>query len=207
MKPEIMPWPQTPGDRQALLQKIAAALRAGRLLALPTDTVYGLAAQPDHAAKLFPAKDRPDHKPLPLLIADIQHLDQFQARQNALSRRLADCYWPGPLTMVLATANGNEGFRIPDHQVTRAVLQAAGGALRVTSANLSGQPPALDAPGAIAALGGRVDLVLDAGPAPGGVASTVVLVEEQSYKIIREGAISAAQIEEQARAASLTSES
>ncbi|MDD3089688.1 MAG: Sua5/YciO/YrdC/YwlC family protein, partial [Candidatus Omnitrophica bacterium] len=103
-------------------------------------------------------------------------------------------YWPGALTLVLRIGDAWEGFRVPDHPVMLAILKALGGVLRVTSANMSGEAPALTAAAAIAALGSAVDLAVDAGPAPGGVPSTVVKIWPGRYEILREGAVPSAEI-------------
>ncbi|MBN1671310.1 MAG: L-threonylcarbamoyladenylate synthase [Kiritimatiellae bacterium] len=179
----------------------AAALRAGGLVILPTDTVYGLAAHPGvpgAAERLFAAKARSKSKPVALLAADIgavrRHGAVFGRRAEELARR----YWPGPLTLVLKTDAGFEGYRVPDHAVTLAVLKAAGGMLRVTSANRSGGPPALTAPAAVRAVGPRADVVLDAGRVPGGQASTVVKVDGESLQVLREGVVPLAALSESA---------
>jgi L-threonylcarbamoyladenylate synthase len=160
---------------------------------LPTDTVYGVAADPavpGAEERLRMAKGRDAGKPIPLLAAGV---DDVLARTGAidpLARRLAGAFWPGPLTMVLPVGEGSEGFRVPDHALTLAVLRAAGGCLRVTSANRSGEPDARSADAAVAALGASVALVLDGGPVPGGIPSTVVRVSDGALTVLREGALS-----------------
>jgi L-threonylcarbamoyladenylate synthase len=175
----------------------AGLLRRGELVVLPTDTVYGVAADPNVAQaveRIYRAKGRDPGKPLPLLVADIQDVARRGAVLGQRARALAQRYWPGPLTLVLRAGDTFEGFRVPDHPVTLAVLRAAGGVLRVTSANRSGEPAAQDAEAAAAALAGHVRLVLDAGPAPLGRESTVVREEGGELTVLREGAIPAAEI-------------
>lgn len=183
----------------AAIAEAAAALRRGALLLLPTDTVYGIAADPRVAGweqRLRRAKRREDGKPIPFLAASMQQVEEQGAALNALERALAGKFWPGALTLVLTLRDGREeGFRIPDCAVARAVLNAAGTALRVTSANVSGEPPATDAERAVAALGHAAELCLDAGPTPGGTASSVVRVRNGRLDIIRSGAIPDADLE------------
>ena len=176
------------------MEQAACMLRQGSLAILPTDTVYGVAADPAVPGaldRLYEAKVRDRGKPIPFLVADIAEVARAGAVLGWRARRLARRYWPGPLTLVLRTHEGYEGFRIPNHPVTLAVLRAAGGILRVTSANRSGDPAACDAAAAFAALAGHVRLVIDAGPAPLGAASTVVQVDGETLRILRQGALSA----------------
>jgi protein-tyrosine phosphatase len=140
--------------------------------------------------RIYAAKARDRGKPIPLMAASLDAVKSAGAVLGPRATRLARRYWPGPLTLVLNCGNQTEGFRVPDHPVTLAVLKAMGGVLRVTSANLSGEPPARTAPEAAAALGSAVSLVLDAGPASLGVESTVVRAEGDELRILRQGFIS-----------------
>ena len=182
--------PRRPDSRA--IDRAACALTQGLLVILPTETVYGIAADPrvDGAVeKLYPAKGRPEGKPLPILVADAGQIEREGGRWNVEAGRLADAFWPGPLTIVLETAGGTTGFRVPDHQVVRMLLRALHSGLAVTSANRSGEPPALSALDAARAVGAHAALVLDAGPSPGGVPSTVVRVTSGEVEVLREGAI------------------
>lgn len=189
----------------------AEALRAGKVIALPTDTVYGLAASldyPEAIAAIYRIKGRPESKPLPVLLADPAALDRVAVLDGADARllALASRFWPGPLTVALPAAphlpagtlaeDGTTGVRVPDHPVTRAILAAAGGAAAVTSANRSGHPPARSGAVVIAEIGAHPDLalVLDAGETPGGTPSTVVTVTDGDLRIVREGALSAEEL-------------
>jgi L-threonylcarbamoyladenylate synthase len=175
----------------------AECLRQGGLVLLPTDTVYGIAGDPavPGVEKLIgKAKSRDPDKPIPLLAAGIDELRRLGAEPGAAEQALAAAFWPGPLTMVLRLGERDEGCRVPDHPVALALIRAAGGLLRVTSANRSGEPDALDADAAAAALGDAAMLVLDAGPSPGGLASSVVRVDDGQVCILRESAISADQL-------------
>jgi L-threonylcarbamoyladenylate synthase len=116
----------------------------------------------------------------------VSAIGKFGYSLSEQAMKLAEKYWPGALTMVL----GDEGFRVPDHFLTRKLLEKCGGVLRVTSANLSGCRPATDAPQALADVGLSADVILDDGVSPGGVASTVVRVcSDGSIDVLRNGAI------------------
>ena len=175
-----------------MVDEVVSTLRRGALVILPTDTVYGVAADPGMPGaeeRLFRVKRRADNKPIALLAADGRQVEVAKAELGVIGRALADRYWPGALTMVLKTGDIWEGFRVPNHPVTLAILKAMGSVLRVTSANLSGEAPALTAAAAVAALGSAIELVVDAGPAPGGVPSTVVKIGLGRCDVLREGAI------------------
>jgi len=184
-------------DRR-LIAEAAAALGRGGLVVVPTETVYGLAADPrvrGAVSGIYGAKGRERGKPVTLLAADVEQVRAAcGGRLGRRAARLAARYWPGPLTLVVRTGKGFEGFRVPDHAVARALLREAGAALAVTSANRSGEPPAVTARQAAAALGSRVAVILDAGRSRGGVPSTVVKVDGRRVEILREGAIPAADI-------------
>ena len=169
--------------------KAAEVLNLGGVAVIPTDTVYGLAARPDFpdaVDRLYTIKGRELKKPIALLASDIAAIERFGYPLVGKARELAERHWPGALTLVV----GKEGFRIPDHDRTRRLLADCGGVLRVTSANLSGQRPATDAPQALADVGLSADYVVDDGVSPGGVPSTVVRVNaDGSLEVLREGAI------------------
>lgn len=182
-------------DAPGAVEEAAAALASGELVAFPTDTVYGLASGHDHVRKLYVAKDRPKEKRIPVLLSDATNLEA-SALVTPAARALAEAFWPGPLTLVLvAPRRGTIAFRVPDQAVARRLIAASGGGLPVTSANRSGQADPRTAADVIAQLDGRIALVLDGGPTTGGVASTIVDCTTDQLKIIREGAISRAQIE------------
>ncbi len=177
----------------SIMVEAARVLQSGALVILPTETVYGVAADPRVEGaedRIYAAKERDRGKPIPLLAGSLAVVERLGAILSPRARRLAKRYWPGPLTLVLACGGKAEGFRVPDHPVAGAVLKAAGGVLRVTSANISGEPAARTVAAAVAALGSRVALALDAGPAPLGRESTVVDATGESLKILRQGVIS-----------------
>lgn len=183
----------------------ARLLRTGGVVILPTDTVYGIAAHPACAssvARICTIKGRPTGKPIALLAADADAVTTFGAVFPAAAQRLAAAFWPGALTLVLPCGDTYEGFRVPDHDATRALIAACGGTLRVTSANLSGSMPATSAAEALKDVGLEADLIIDGGVSPGGVPSTVVKVEpDGAITVIREGAITADEIRRVASAA------
>lgn len=175
------------------------ALRAGAAIVLPTDTVYGLAALPDHVDQLYRLKGRPDSVPIAVLIESVEQARTL-VRVPAAAERVAAALWPGPLTLVLETLDGQStlGVRCPDHQFVRELARRVG-PLSTTSANRHGEVTPPTAAAAAAALDGVVALVIDGGPCHG-VASTVVDACDETLTILREGPISA----EQVRAAALT---
>jgi len=185
-----------------LLERAAGVLRAGGLVAYPTDTVYGLAALPaDDAAveRLFAAKGRPAERAMPLLIASPADLASVAADVPEVAQRLMRAFWPGALTVVLrrapafrspAIAGDTVGVRVPDHPVPRELVWLLGSPITGTSANLSGRPEALTAYDVREQLGDTVDLVIDGGRCPGGRPSTVVDCAVEPSRVLREGAIS-----------------
>ena len=182
---------------QNIVAEAAAGLRQGWLVIIPTDTVYGVAADLHNAQAvemLCRIKGRPAEKPIPILASDCMQIEKLNARFGTNGKELAGRYWPGPLTIVLPVENKWEGFRIPRHPVALAIIRAAGGLLRVTSANLSGHAPALTAGDAVRELGAGVSLAIDSGQTPGGVPSTVIKIENEKVIVLREGAIPSEEI-------------
>lgn len=173
------------------LEAAVKVLLSGGVAVIPTDTVYGLAAHPDFpeaVERLYTIKQREAKKPIALLASDIEGAAKFLGMMDESATRLAARYWPGALTLVLPSAQGTfEGLRVPDHEWTRELIRRCGGALRVTSANLSGRRAATDAPSALKEIGLSADLVVDGGISPGGVASTVLKIEKGAITILREG--------------------
>jgi L-threonylcarbamoyladenylate synthase len=194
------------------VERAADLILAGGVVAMPTDTVYGIAAsmaRPDAMQRLYHIKGRPDDKPLPVLLATPEDIGQVVAGDSEAIHAFAARFWPGPLTIVAPAragvppeATGKDrqgrptvGVRVPAHAVALDLIRRVGGALAVTSANLSGQPSAVNAADIERQLGVACDLILDAGPAPGGVSSTVVAVDAGRLVVLREGPISAATLE------------
>jgi L-threonylcarbamoyladenylate synthase len=194
------------GVNADVVRRAARALRDGQVIAIPTDTVYGLAAaidRPDALERLYAIKGRPAEKAIPILIADPAHVYRLTPRLTATAVRLARDFWPGALTLVVpalpelpprVTTLASDGtmtvaVRVPDNLVARAIIAAAGGALAVTSANRSGAAPAVEAR-EVRALGlpGSL-LVIDGGLTPGAMPSTIVAATTELPEILREGAI------------------
>ena len=180
----------------------AEVLRAGGIVAVPTDTVYGIAVAldtPGGVEALFAAKQRPPDKGIMLLLADTAQAPDIGEWPPAAAA-LAEAFWPGGLTVIvpqrpdvpfppaLTAGTATIGLRVPDHPAPRA-LAAAVGPIPTTSANRSGEPEAGDAGAIVAQLGDAIALVLDGGPAHGGPASTIVDCTVDPPRILREGAI------------------
>ncbi len=188
----------------AAIRRAADLLRAGELVIVPTETVYGVAARADSPAalaKLCAAKGRDEAKRIALFAADLAAARAAGAQADEIAERLAAAFWPGPLTLVLPAAAGEWiGFRCPDHSVALAWLRALDGIVpAVTSANRSGAPAAKTAAEAWDALAPHVALALDAGPVAVGAASTVVKVAGGAVDILRPGPIDRAALERAAR--------
>jgi L-threonylcarbamoyladenylate synthase len=198
--------PVAGGEESQVIARAVAALRAGSIVGIPTDTVYGLAAaldRPDAIARLYALKGRPLEKAIPILLSEPADISLVASAVPPEAERLAARFWPGALTLVVparpglpseVTSVGASGdptvaVRIPDQQLARAIIAAAGGALAVTSANRSGEAPCRSA-AEVAALGSAApDLVIDGGPVAGGVPSTIVAIGSGGITILREGAI------------------
>ncbi len=186
---------QLHGHSPDIVRLAATDLARGAVIGLPTECVYGLAVNADDPAaieRLFEAKRRPTERPVARLLANPGDLRKEIASIPAAARRLASRLWPGPLTLVLPDpVVGTLGFRCPDHDVARAFVEAAGVPVLATSANLSGEPPALDAEAVRRDFDGRIEWILDAGPSRFALASTVVAVNGNGFEILREGVLDA----------------
>lgn len=176
---------------------------SGGLIAYPTDTFYGLGADPKNAAavkKLFSVKGRQIDRPILLLISDMDVVREWAEEIMPHAEQLMKKFWPGPLTLVfkakkevipeITAGTGTIGLRMPGSALTRQLLDHLGTALTGTSANIAGERSIDSADDAAAILGSVVDLVLDGGRTVGGKPSTIVDVTAEKLKIIREGAIS-----------------
>ena len=181
------------GTSEDAIARGAALLRAGELVAFPTDTVYGVgiaASRRDRLAAIFELKNRPLDKRIPILVADLSQVTDFEVDARALA--LAGRFWPGALTLVLPGADATQAFRAPDHPVALALIRAAG-PLLATSANRSDEPDTLGADEVLIAFARQQDelaAVIDGGSVPGGIASTVVDLNAAPARVLREGPIS-----------------
>ena len=188
------------GVEERLLREPARLLREGRVVAFPTDTVYGLAVDPRNAAavrRLYALKGRAEGSALPLIAADLAQAEHC-AVFDETERALAGTWWPGPLTVVapatseiardLLAGGTTVGVRVPDHAIARALARTFGYCITSTSANRSGDRPAVAASDVLEALP-DVDCVIDGGVTRGGAPSTIVEVRDRSLRLIREGAI------------------
>ena len=189
----------------AALDEAMGVLQVGSLVAFPTDTVYGLGALAHNTRgieQLYAVKGRQAAKAIPILLSDASELSLVASRVDFRVIRLAQRFWPGPLTLVverhaslpeILSPYPTVGVRVPDHPLALALLRRAG-PLATTSANLSNQPSATTAGEVLAQLGGRIPLILDAGPTPGGISSTVVDCSSASLQILRQGPVSMQQL-------------
>jgi tRNA threonylcarbamoyl adenosine modification protein (Sua5/YciO/YrdC/YwlC family) len=196
----------TDEEREAAIAAASRAVQLGRLVVLPTDTVYGVGADafdPAAVRDLLAAKGRGREMPPPVLVSAATTLDAIAIGVPGYARALVDAFWPGPLTLVctqqsslqwdLGDTRGTVAVRMPDHPVALALLERTG-PLAVSSANLTGQPAAVDADQAEAMLGDRVAVVVDGGEAPGKEASTIVDVTGSQGRVLRRGALSLEQL-------------
>ena len=177
-----------------------ACLRAGGVIAAPTETVYGLMTRWDNVAgraRIFAMKQRSAEKHLQMLAASLAVAAPFIVADDPRLAALAERFWPGPLTVVVpGREGGTVGLRIPNHALTRQVLLELDSPLAATSANRSGEPAALTAREAVAGLAGEPDLLIDGGAIPPGGASTVVSLCETPMKLLRAGPILEDQLQE-----------
>jgi len=202
MKTEILR-----ADHPVALPHAVDVLKHGGVVAFPTDTVYGLAALPftaETVERLYFVKGRNNLKAIAILIGAVSDLGLVALAMTPLAESLAKRFWPGPMTLIVPSSPAlpanlsptpTVGVRMPNHPVALALLRQAG-PLAVTSANLSGGANAKTVQEVLAQLDGRVHLVLDGGPTPGGVPSTVVDCTNAKPKIVRAGPITEQQIME-----------
>jgi len=189
-------------QRDAIEEAVSWIL-AGGVVALPTDTLYGLAVDPFNraaVARLFDAKGREADRALPLIAANVSQIVEYLGPLTPLAQRLSGQYWPGPLTLAVAASPAlprevtggrtTVAVRVPAADIARAVCAGCGRPVTATSANLSGGPPTADPDEVERLLGDRIDFLLDTGPAPGGPPSTIVDVTTTPPSLVRAGAVS-----------------
>ncbi len=203
MQTEILPV-----DQAHALERAIELVRQGQVIALPTDTVYGVAADglnPAAIERLYVVKERSRDKAIPLLLASAGDLAQIAAQVPEAARILAAKFWPGALTLVvhaqsnvppvLRAEGDSVAVRVPDHPIPRELARALGRPLAATSANISGGRDPSTAQEVEAQLGGRLALILDGGRVGGGVPSTVVDVSITPPRVLRQGALAIEEIE------------
>jgi L-threonylcarbamoyladenylate synthase len=185
------------------IQEAGKWIRNGGVVAVPTDTLYGLAADPFSAAavaRLFAVKGRAAERAVPLIAADGAQAAEYLGRLTPIGQKLADKFWPGPLTLLVAAppalardvtgGTGKVGVRVPADAVARAICAEAGRPITATSANVSGEAATADPNLVEQTLGDRIDLLIDAGTTRGGAPSTIVDVTGAAAVLVRAGAIS-----------------
>ena len=186
------------------VDRVVKALQAGQVVALPTDTFYGLAVDPVNlraVEKIYELKTRARHKPLSLLISDVRQAYELARSIDGAFDRLAERFWPGPLTIIVKAGSrlplrvtahtGNVALRVPEAAIPRAVVAALGLPITATSANLHGLPECTYANCVREQLGGELPMIVDGGPTARSVATTIVDLSEggNAWNILREGAI------------------
>ncbi|MCY7373498.1 MAG: threonylcarbamoyl-AMP synthase [Spirochaetaceae bacterium] len=195
-------------ERAVGLDQATDAVRRGELVVLPTDTVYGLgtdAFDPEAVARLLAAKGRGRDLPVPVLVGSPRTLDGIATQLSRTARDLVEAFWPGGLTLVarvqptlrwdLGETGGTVAVRMPLHPVAIELLQATG-PMAVSSANISGRPPATTVDEALAQLGEAVSVYLDGGPSGEPVPSTIVDVSGEAPRLLRAGAVTEAELRE-----------
>ncbi|WP_372727672.1 L-threonylcarbamoyladenylate synthase [Nocardioides sp.] len=191
----------TDEERETAIEAASLAIQRGELVVLPTDTVYGVAADafdPAAVRSLLAAKGRGREMPPPVLVSAAATVDALAVDIPGYARALMDAFWPGPLTLVcrqqsslqwdLGDTRGTVAVRMPDHEVALEILDRTG-PLAVSSANLTGMPAATDADQAEQMLGDAVAAIVDGGESPGAVASTIVDVTGAQGRVLRRGAL------------------
>ena len=195
-------------DREAGVDAAVSALAAGELVVLPTDTVYGIAADaftPEAVGRLLLAKGRGRSMPVPVLVGAVATLDGLAAQVPEVARRLVEAHWPGPLTLVLRAVDtlawdlgetrGTVAVRMPDCDVALEVLRRTG-PLAVSSANRTGSPPPVEVSGAQEQLGDAVQVYLDGGPSGEPVPSTILDLTGDRPRVLRSGALDLAVLQQ-----------
>jgi tRNA threonylcarbamoyl adenosine modification protein (Sua5/YciO/YrdC/YwlC family) len=192
----------TPEERASAIDAASLAVQRGQLVVMPTDTVYGVAADafdPAAVKSLLQAKGRGREMPPPVLVSAATTIDALAVNVPDWARTLVETFWPGPLTLVchqqsslqwdLGDTRGTVAIRMPDHEIAREILERTG-PLAVSSANTTGTPAATDADAAQRMLGEEVAVIVDAGASPGGEASTIIDVTGEHGRLLRHGALS-----------------
>ncbi|MFC1698824.1 L-threonylcarbamoyladenylate synthase [Candidatus Omnitrophota bacterium] len=184
---------------QIKIKRAAEVIRDGGIVAFPTETVYGLAAEFSNqqaARRIAQIKNRPPEKAFTVQVEKVADLEKLNCEISDFAYQLMERFWPGPLTLVLPTKNGKTlGVRIPDHQIARSLIRTSQTAIVAPSANLSGEPPAQDAKAALKIFDGLIEMIIDGGRTKLGLASTVVDLSVSPYRVLRAGAITQQEIQ------------
>lgn len=184
------------------IKHAASLIRNGKIVALPTETVYGLTCNLDDSRsvqRLYEVKQRPKEKYFTVHIARRGDIEVYTRALNKKIYRIVDTFWPGPLTLICNAriGDGTIGLRCPDHAVTSLILEASFAKVGMPSANLSGQPPCLSAGQVYDVLGDSIDAIVDTGAACPGVASTIIDVSREPFSMLRDGTIDFSSIQKQ----------
>lgn len=189
------------------VEQAAKMLNKGGLVAVPTETVYGLAANAENSAAvrmLYNVKRRDYDKPVSILVTGMEMVEKYCQNVPEAAHKLAEKYWPGPLTMVLedkgvasalvGAVTDDLGVRCPDHPLTQAIIEAVGAPLAAPSANPAGEPSPKSAQEVLDYFEGKIEGVVDGGPCAVGVESTIVRLTGEEPEVLREGGIPAQEI-------------
>ncbi|MBW7897574.1 Threonylcarbamoyl-AMP synthase [Candidatus Brocadiaceae bacterium B188] len=176
------------------IAKAACALRKGKLVAFPTETVYGLGVCRDHTKaveRIYKLKKRVEEKRLTLMIADADDVKKYVDHFSSTARKLMKFFWPGPLAIIFPLKNGTDiGIRFPDDTAARDLIRTAKIPIVTTSANISGYPPSTDAQQVLMDFKGKIHVILDGGSTRFRSPSTVLKLKDEGFEIIRPGIIS-----------------
>jgi len=199
---------EQPNTSSKAIKDIQSVLNAGGVIAFPTDTFYGLGADPfnpNALSKIFQVKQRPADKPLLVLIHSLDQLSDLGQEVTDNARKLMERFWPGPLTLIfkaapglpdaLTAGTGTIGVRLPGHPFTRRLLETLGRPLTAPSANISGTGELRTAQEVTSSLEDKLDLIVDGGPAPGGKSSTVLDTTTNPPTLLREGTLTRCDLE------------
>jgi L-threonylcarbamoyladenylate synthase len=199
---------EQPNTSSKAIKDIQSVLNSGGVIAFPTDTFYGLGADPfnpNALSKIFQVKQRPADKPLLVLIHSLDQLSDLAQEVTDNARKLMERFWPGPLTLIfkaapglpdaLTAGTGTIGVRLPGHPFTRRLLETLNRPLTAPSANISGTGELRTTQEVTSSLEDKLDLIVDGGPAPGGKSSTVLDTTTNPPTLIREGALTRGDLE------------
>ncbi len=182
------------------IEEAARAIRDGGLVAFPTETVYGLAANllnKEAIERLYRVKRRSKNKPFTIHVSDIDMVREMAPDISDFAGRLIDKFWPGPLTIILNSKDGERvGFRMPSNRIALSLIKMCGVPVVAPSANISGNRPPTSADEVLSDLNDGIDIILDGGPTDVGVESTVIDATASPYKVLRAGALSEGQLRE-----------